>query len=221
MRESDKWTLLALPTTPPTTETPDASRTPQNSALAPGETGSGAAVLRRVQAARRQGAPIASEAEAYAVSRLTAKALAEISGCLEALDLAEQALCEQNRALEAALLATREEHLRYQCLLRTLPDAVLATDAEDVIREANPAAVQMLGLSGRYLVGKPVTKCMRPGDLAALPSVLSWSSAASVQQCQALIKTSAGLAPVTIAVSAIFNLLGYNSPKLASSPYLS
>ena len=50
-----------------------------------------------------------------------------------------------------------EERQRYQELFEFAPDGYLVTDALGVIREANRAASELLGIRAEFLRGKPLS----------------------------------------------------------------
>ncbi len=79
-----------------------------------------------------------------------------MNSTIEELRVAE----EEMRAQNEALVATHDEvatwRLHYEDLFESAPDAYLVTDPDGVIREANRAAVGLLGLSRRFLRGKPL-----------------------------------------------------------------
>ena len=78
-----------------------------------------------------------------------------MNSTIEELRVAEEEMRQQNEALAAAhdVVATWRHH--YEDLFESAPEAYLATDTDGVIREANQAAVLLLGLSKRFLRGKP------------------------------------------------------------------
>ena len=81
----------------------------------------------------------------------------ELNISLEELRVAEEELRQQNDELGETRLQIERERQRYQDLFDFAPDGYLVTDADGKIQEANQAAGQMLGLSPRYLVNKPLT----------------------------------------------------------------
>lgn len=64
-------------------------------------------------------------------------------------------------------------------VLAALPDAVVVVDAEDRVRDANPAAEELLGLSASQLAGQPLAEAVRAdGPLFALVARARTSGAA-------------------------------------------
>ncbi len=57
----------------------------------------------------------------------------------------------------------------FQAVFGTSFDAVLILDDEGVVRDANPAAVKMLGRRRASIVGRPVAKFLADGDASAIP----------------------------------------------------
>ncbi|MBD2740083.1 ATP-binding protein [Coleofasciculus sp. FACHB-1120] len=87
---------------------------------------------------------------------LLAVSLEELKTALEELHVAEEELRQQNESLLAARSALESERQRYQDLFDLAPDGYLVTDGAGMIREANQAAAQLLGVAHTYLVGKPL-----------------------------------------------------------------
>ena len=87
---------------------------------------------------------------------LLGEALAEMTEMLEELQVAEEELHVQNDHLMEAARTIEEGRERYHSLFEAAPDPYLVTDGEGVIREANRAAVALLGASPRALAGKPL-----------------------------------------------------------------
>ena len=78
-----------------------------------------------------------------------------MNSTIEELRVAEEEMRQQNEALAAAhdVVDTWRHH--YEDLFESAPDAYLVTDMDGIIREANQASVGLLGLSKRFLRGKP------------------------------------------------------------------
>ena len=81
---------------------------------------------------------------------------------LEELHIAHEELLNQNQELEAARNALEEECQRYQELFELAPDGYLVTDLTGNIREANQMLGRQLGLSPKYLLGKPLEVLVAP-----------------------------------------------------------
>ncbi len=87
---------------------------------------------------------------------LLADSLEELRIALEELHVAEEELRQQNEELAAAREVVERERQRYQDLFEFAPDGYLVTDTQGIIREANRAAVGLLKVSQKFLVGKPL-----------------------------------------------------------------
>ncbi|HEX8210211.1 MAG TPA: ATP-binding protein [Longimicrobium sp.] len=83
-------------------------------------------------------------------------ALEELMTAMEELRVAEEELRQQNESLAAAQLLLEDENRRYVELFEYAPVPYVVTDEVGVIREANLAACELLGVNGRELRGKPL-----------------------------------------------------------------
>lgn len=83
-------------------------------------------------------------------------ALEELKVALEELHVAEEELKQQNEELEIARTRAEIERQRYHELFELAPDAYLVTDDKGIIREANQAAANLLNLSPKFLIRKPL-----------------------------------------------------------------
>ena len=79
-----------------------------------------------------------------------------MNSTIEELRVAEEEMRAQNEALSDAHEGVETWRLHYEDLFESAPDAYLVTDPDGTIREANEAAVGLLGLSRRFLKGKPL-----------------------------------------------------------------
>ncbi len=75
---------------------------------------------------------------------------------MEEMRVAEEELYHQNRELQESRRAIEQERQRYRDLFDFAPDGYLVTDLVGVIREANRAAGDLLGVVPNYLMGKPL-----------------------------------------------------------------
>ncbi len=78
-----------------------------------------------------------------------------MNSTIEELRVAEEEMRQQNEALAASYEVVETWRHHYEDLFESAPDAYLVTDMDGVIREANQAPVRLLGLSKRFLKGKP------------------------------------------------------------------
>ncbi|MGL5874122.1 MAG: PAS domain-containing hybrid sensor histidine kinase/response regulator [Xenococcaceae cyanobacterium] len=84
------------------------------------------------------------------------EAIAELSITLEELHVAIEELHQQNQALTVANKRVELERQRYQELFEFAPDGYLVTDELGIIQEANQIAADLLQISQKYIVGKPL-----------------------------------------------------------------
>lgn len=87
---------------------------------------------------------------------LLIEAFDEFQTTLEELLVAEEELRAANEDMAAAREAVEIERQRYQDLFEFAPDGYLVTDTNGVIQEANCAVAQLLNVSQKFLVGKPL-----------------------------------------------------------------
>lgn len=80
----------------------------------------------------------------------------ELYAALKNLELANEALNQQNQELATARELIEVERQRYQDLFELVPNAYLVTDRKGIILEANPAAATLFNVLQRFLVGKPL-----------------------------------------------------------------
>jgi len=78
-----------------------------------------------------------------------------MNSTIEELRVAEEEMRAQNEALVASRDIVEMWRHHYEDLFESAPDAYLVTDLSGIIQEANQAAVGLLGLSKRFLKGKP------------------------------------------------------------------
>jgi PAS domain S-box-containing protein len=87
---------------------------------------------------------------------LLTEAFEEFQTTLEELLVAEEELCAANEEMAATRAEVEIERQRYQDLFEFAPDGYLVTDTNGVIQEANCAVAQLLNVSPKFLVGKPL-----------------------------------------------------------------
>jgi PAS domain S-box-containing protein len=85
---------------------------------------------------------------------------------MEELRVAEEELRQQTDELVESRQTIEAERQRYQDLFDFAPDGYLVTDLAGVIREANRAAGELLGIAARYLMGKPLASYIAMDDRA-------------------------------------------------------
>src|SRR5262245_32943156 len=105
--------------------------------------------------------------------RVLATALDDLDLALEELQVAQEALLEQNRALEDAQLALATERQRYHDHFMFAPDGYLVTDLRGIIREANQAMAALLHTQVRFLLGKRLALFVPHDEKQAFRSALA------------------------------------------------
>ncbi len=99
-----------------------------------------------------------------------------LGATMEQMRVAEEELRQQNAELEESRRALEMERQRYMDLFDFAPDGYLVTDLNGVIREANRAAGELLGIAPRHLAGKPLASYVmlddRPGFRTSLNRLL-------------------------------------------------
>jgi PAS domain S-box-containing protein len=75
---------------------------------------------------------------------------------MEEMRVAEEELRQQSEELDESRRAIEAERQRYRDLFDFAPDGYLVTDLVGMIREANRATGELLGVSPKYLAGKPL-----------------------------------------------------------------
>ena len=95
-----------------------------------------------------------------------------MNSTIEELRVAEEEMRAQNEALAAAHDVVETWRHHYEDLFEAAPDAYLVTDTDGIIREANQAAVGLLGLSKRFLTGKPLATFIPEDERPAFRGLL-------------------------------------------------
>ncbi len=99
---------------------------------------------------------------------LIEEALEAFSTTVEELQVAGEELHQQNEELIAAREELAAEQQRYQDLFEFAPDGYLVTDPEGLIRRANHAASELLGVPAHFLEGKPLGLYIQEPERPAL-----------------------------------------------------
>jgi PAS domain S-box-containing protein len=87
---------------------------------------------------------------------LLMESLEELSNSLEELHVVSEELRQQNEELVTSRIALERDHQHYKELFDFAPDGYLVTTPEGIILEANQMAAQLLNVSQKRLVGKPL-----------------------------------------------------------------
>ena len=85
-----------------------------------------------------------------------AELLEAMQTTIEELRVAEEELTRQNEELAVLQLSLADEARRYRGLFELAPVAFVTTNRDTTILEANDAAAELLGVSRRFLIGKPL-----------------------------------------------------------------
>jgi PAS domain-containing protein len=93
-----------------------------------------------------------------------ALALEELDSTLEELRVAEEEIRVQQEALDDGRARTELDRQHLQALFLLAPASYLVTDPAGVIRQANLRAVDLLGIDGRFVAGKPLASFVDPVD---------------------------------------------------------
>lgn len=101
-------------------------------------------------------------------------AFKELGTASEELQVAMEELLLQNEELASVQLSLETERRRYQHLFQFASEAYLMTDKDGTIIEANNAAVKLLNVSLRFLVGKPIILFVDEPDRQLFNLQLTW-----------------------------------------------
>lgn len=104
---------------------------------------------------------------------LAANTFKELGVATEVLQVALEALQQQNKELTVALEMAAEERRRYQTLFQFAPQAYLVTSLEGEIQEANWMAAQLIGVPVQLLLGKPLLVFVDEADRSLCGSELA------------------------------------------------
>ena len=91
----------------------------------------------------------------------------------EAGAVAEERVGRQNLQEAEARQDAEARARRYQEFFEFAPDGHLVTDVAGTIRQANQAIAEMLGVSPRFLIGKPLVSFVAEGDRQAFRTELN------------------------------------------------
>lgn len=112
----------------------------------------------RISAARKRAAEIYLKMGQVLAQQqeLIIECFEELYAALKNLELAQEALNQQNRELVTARELVGVERQRYLDLFELIPNPYLVTDRKGIILEANHAAATLFNVPQRFLVGKPL-----------------------------------------------------------------
>ena len=90
-------------------------------------------------------------------STLLAKSLTELGTALEEVRVAQEQLVENRARMEQLQDELRRQYETYWQLFDEMPEAYVVSRADSTIVEVNKAAAQLLNVSQRFLIGKPLS----------------------------------------------------------------
>ncbi|MDX2231374.1 MAG: ATP-binding protein [Leptolyngbyaceae cyanobacterium bins.349] len=99
--------------------------------------------------------------------------LQELQTALEELRTAEEELHQQSEELLLTQQQAELDRRRYADLFEFAPDAYVVTDTFGMVREANRASAMLLGLSQKYLIGKPLANYIVDAQRRAFRALLN------------------------------------------------
>jgi PAS domain S-box-containing protein len=131
------------------------------------------------------------------------EAVEELAIVLEELRVAQEELAVQQEELAVAHEELDTERLRYQQLFEFAPDGYLVTDPRGIVQEANRAALDLLGVSRKMLINKPLVAFVRDEDRKFFGNLLVSLEEGLVTQGRKweLYLESRGRAPVPAALT--------------------
>ncbi len=121
----------------------------------------------QVSAALRRAGELHRRSQQAGTEPLVEEALEELHTSLEELKVTGEELRVQNEALLLSRREVDDERQRYRELFDLAPDPYLVTDLHGSIREANRAAVRLLGLRAQDIVHKPLVSFVAEGGKRA------------------------------------------------------
>lgn len=143
------------------------------------------------------------------------ESLTGLKSSLGDLQLVVEELYQQNHELTIAKKSAEQECNYYQELFEYAPDACLVTTREGKLLEANQKAIQLLNISPKRLIGKPLVIFIAAEERQVFYSKINQlQKGESIQNWQVKIQRQRGVCFTTlIAVSPIQNAQG-NVEKL-------
>lgn len=147
---------------------------------------------------------------------LLQEAIAELTDTLEELQVVAEELQLQNEELTATHESLAAERHRYQDLFNFAPNSYLVTDVAGLIQEANDAAAQLLHVEQCFLVGKPFSVFVHPGERQKLRQIkLQLQQEGSIQRQELRMFYAEGTIDFTAEIAAAAmrdrggNLIGF------------
>jgi len=107
------------------------------------------------------------------------EAAEDLRATIEELYVAEEELRLEHEELLRARAEADGQRRRYEELFQLAPDAYVVTNSLGIVREANRAAADMLGVEPRFLVGKPLATFVAGDDRSDLRALINGFGAAT------------------------------------------
>jgi len=99
--------------------------------------------------------------------------LLDLQNMHEELRVADEEIRAQQEELDELLERQRSERWQHEQLLAALPAAVIVTDSAGVVRMANAATAQLVGVRAGKMLGKPLPMFVAPADRGPLRTLVS------------------------------------------------
>jgi PAS domain S-box-containing protein len=134
------------------------------------------------------------------------QAVEELRAALDELQVAEEQARDQQDALLEARATIEAERERYRQLFRSASNAHLVTDPAGIVREANDAAGDLLGVPVRFLIDKPLAAFVDRTALATFFGAVKVlrETDKSVRELQVTLRLrNEPIGPVTLTVAAV------------------
>jgi diguanylate cyclase (GGDEF)-like protein/PAS domain S-box-containing protein len=151
---------------------------------------------------RSQLALIERERGGQAGSAGSRQSTEDLRAAIEELYVAEEELRLQHEALLSARAGLEDQQRRYEELFQLAPDAYFVTNPLGILREANRAAADLVGVEPRFLLGKPLMSFVDGNDRPDLRALINtFGSATHVADWSLRLLPRNG-DPIAVSVSA-------------------
>lgn len=127
-----------------------------------------------------------------AASEMLPTALEELKTAFEELQVAEEKLRRQNEELLASQVLVEIERNRYQKFFEFSPDSYLITTRDGTIQEANQQATRLLGVSFKFLKGKPLSTFIPVSERSQFRTQIEALTPATIQEWETVMQPRQG-----------------------------
>lgn len=136
---------------------------------------------------------------------LAIEAVAELSNALEELRVSNEELNRHHEVLQVAHLERDKERQRYQDLFQAAPDGYFITDVTGRVTEVNDAALRLLGITARTIVGTPLALRVVTADIPLLIALTRSQSDTAVRNTELRIRRRGiqGSFPASVSMTVI------------------